>query len=93
MSLHGQEFYGLCCRYLELHGDQGTDDYWTVARLGNLRILKTGRRLVVEHVVTEGNRDVVKPIWSNEGGFQYERWYEYLEILRRELILDRMADV
>jgi hypothetical protein len=93
MSETAQEFYDLCMRYIDLHGDPGSDDYWEIARLGRLRMLRTSRRLIVEHIVKAGPLDTLKPVWSNEGGFQYEDWHVYLEQLRTALILDRIADV
>lgn len=94
MSLYGQEFYDLCARYLEIYGRPGPDDYWIMASLGRMTITKTGRRMVMEHVVDLQNGDAeIQRIWSPETGFVCETWYEYLEKLRTALILDRLADV
>lgn len=94
MSETEQEFQSLCLRFLELYGEPGPDDYWIMASLGRMTITKTGRRLVVEHVVDlENGEAAIERIWSPETGFVCETWYEYLEKLRTLLILDRLADV
>ncbi len=91
MSSPAQEFYDLAKLYAKRFGEPGTDDYWMIAHLGRLRIFGKGNELTVEYLRPCATH--YETVWSNQTGFCVDDWHQHLEVLRRELILDRLADV
>jgi hypothetical protein len=95
MTLEQQEFYYLCLKLIEIRGeevDSTAGFVWSHAAVDDMSVTKTGRRLVVDHIV-DRNGGEIERVYSPEHGFNGDIWKRYLEPLRRELILEELADV